>query len=134
MAKKKFSPDWDFVVSKPLLTFNGKVYNVGEPFDKKGVAARRLQLLFEFRKIKQAEGIGGLKPTQPVKEAPSAEPKPDLTVKETIAEASPTEPEIVGPQKGGWFKVMLGDEQIGDSTRDRDEAETIVLEWMEENA
>ena len=121
MAKKKFSPDWDFVTSKPLLIFNGKVYNVGEPFDKKGVAARRLQLLFEFRKIKQAEGVGSSKPTQP-KQVALASP------------AKQTEPEIIGPQKGGWFKVMLGDKQIGDSTRDRDEAETIALEWMEENA
>ena len=127
MAKQKiwlnrFSPDWNFVVNKPLFTFNGRAYKAGEAFDKTEVPTRLLRRLYESRKLIESDTA------LPVAETPVETP----LAQETIVETPQTEPEIIGPQKGGWFKVMLGDKQIGESTRDRDEAEMTVLEWMEE--
>ena len=117
----KFNPEWDFVCNKPKLAMGSKSYGVGETVDKSLVSERRLKLLYESRKIIPVE----------TKEVVAAKPG---TVETSPTTSEPAlKPEITGPLQGGWYRVMLGDEQIGKSTRDRDEAELIVMEWEENN-
>ena len=121
---KRFDATQEFVALKSM-TLGGVALSGGDQIDKDSVSIEMIRKLFRARKVGFAEASKN--PAHAAKIVRSFENK------EPASEIAKTEPKIVGPQKGGWFKVMLGDTQIGDSTRDQEEAELVVLEWLEEN-
>lgn len=122
----KFNPDWDYVCNKPLVSIAGIKFVAGDKIDKNLLTTRRLELLYDNRKVIPFFG-------ESVEvETPVSEPETQEIV-EPQKEEDSLEPEIIGPVTGGWFKVMFNGEQIGQSTRDKAQAEETLLNWMLEN-
>jgi len=114
---KRFDPNAEYVVLRDMV-LNGKELKAGEGFAKDLLPTYKVKSLWESRKITTKDSIYNL----PVEEET-----------DKIEEELPLEEEkrtATIEKSGAWFKVLDKDgKQIGASTRDKDEAEFIKLEY-----
>lgn len=113
---KRFNPEADFVAIKTFST-GGVDYLPGMAFDKESMPKHKVKAMFESRKITYVDAL-----YNPAEISAIVEENEDLTVVNLV-------PEI---KKGafGWLTVEVNGEQIGNKTRDAEEAKRIVDEWL----